>query len=402
MQILAIENLYRSMGVDYKDVVRIDYAELSAYDGEHVVLPVSFPFLAYSRDLCITIFSEKIIPVFLSLCILDDNLCDEEVSYLKNFSPIGCRDLRTLEIMKQYRIPAYLNGCMTLTFPKRQEAGRGNKVICVDVPESLFEAIPRHILEEAEFCSPICYRNELASHPEDAARDLYERYIAEARLIITTRLHVALPCMAAGVPVVFLKNDHSFRFCGIDAVVPFYDAEHFDAIDWDPRPLDLESHKQEVLRVAMRRVEGTFDRWNDLYCLSDRLENCASKEWFIEGVDNTKKSLASHWKQDDPIEYIIWGVTQTANVLYRYIGETYPYALLRGVIDKTKHVDFHGIMSCPKENVELSDNTYVLVCAAAAIKEAESWLSGKKLKGYFFCYECDDGLVNRSACASGE
>ena len=49
IQLLAIENLYNYMGIDYKEVVRIPFNQLSTYDGEYVVLPISFPLYGYSH-----------------------------------------------------------------------------------------------------------------------------------------------------------------------------------------------------------------------------------------------------------------------------------------------------------------------------------------------------------------
>ena len=60
MQLLAIENLYKYMGIDYNEVVRIPFSELSTYSGEYVILPLSFPFYGYSNGINITNFSPKI------------------------------------------------------------------------------------------------------------------------------------------------------------------------------------------------------------------------------------------------------------------------------------------------------------------------------------------------------
>ena len=54
IQLLAIENLYRYMGIDYNEVVRIPFNELATYDGDYVVLPISFPLHGYSHDAVIT------------------------------------------------------------------------------------------------------------------------------------------------------------------------------------------------------------------------------------------------------------------------------------------------------------------------------------------------------------
>lgn len=63
VQLLSVENLYHYMGVDYSEVVRISLDECWDYDGEDVVLPISFPLLSY-HGTDITCFSPKIHPVF--------------------------------------------------------------------------------------------------------------------------------------------------------------------------------------------------------------------------------------------------------------------------------------------------------------------------------------------------
>ena len=50
IQLLSIENLYNQMGIDYKDVIRVNYRELATYDGEYVILPISFPMLSYTHE----------------------------------------------------------------------------------------------------------------------------------------------------------------------------------------------------------------------------------------------------------------------------------------------------------------------------------------------------------------
>ena len=79
LQLVAIENLYREMGIDYKDVVKIGLSQLATYDGEYVILPISFPLYGYREGLNITMFSPKIIPVFLGLSIMSENLSDDEI-----------------------------------------------------------------------------------------------------------------------------------------------------------------------------------------------------------------------------------------------------------------------------------------------------------------------------------
>lgn len=402
MQLIAIENLYRSMGIDYSEVLRINYSELATYSGEYVVLPIAFPLIAYTHECLATVFSERIIPVFLSLCLLADVLERDDVDYLKRFAPIGCRDVHTLKIMRAHNIPAYLNGCMTLTLPKRAEAGRGTRVYLVDLPAELRAIVPVGLLENAVSLSPICAMDEIGSTPEKEAKKRYERYIADARLVITTRLHVALPCMAAGVPVVFLKKDFSFRFAGIDAVVPVHHEGDFEQIDWEPKPVELEAHKKEVLDLAERRVRDAFSSWGPLCNLSYRLEAVERPAYFVEGVDNAKRYIALHWERGKTGSYVLWGVTQAAASLFHYIQSEYPKMRLSGVIDRNKRVKIGGVDSCPATEIAVDSGTALFICAAAAARDAMKFAKENSLKDIYNCYEMDDALIfDRTGCDEG-
>lgn len=383
MQLLAVQELYRQIGIKDEDVIEINYGELATYSGEYVVLPISFPLLAYTPKGKVTCFSERIIPVFLGTCILDPHLCEEDIEYLKRFAPIGCRDVYTLNNLRDQGVPAYLGGCITLTLPKRAEAGLGKKVICVDVPERLRGLIPEELRNEAEFLSHTFYADQLNCSPSEIVRDRYDHYIKDGKLIITTRLHAALPCFAAGLPVVFLKDEYSYRFAGIDKVVQFYSKEDFGKIDWNPAPLEFEEYKAMAISVAEKRIKQAYEDNKDICDLSYYLENKDRPPFFVEFLDNTKEFIQENWSKDEPVKYVLWGITQTANAVQDYIEKEYPLAKLVGVVDRSKRIDFHGVQSCPKEEISVGEDCWYIVCAFAAVGEASEWFDTRGITTYF-------------------
>ena len=395
MQLIAIQELYHQMGIADEDIVRIDYGDLATYSGEYAVLPISFPLLAYTPEGKVTCFSERIIPVFLGTCILDPRLCDDDVAYLRRFAPVGCRDLYTLENLRSQGIPAYLGGCMTLTLPKRAEAGSGDRVICIDVPERLRGIIPAELREKAEFLSHTFYRDELDCEPEEMMRRRYEHYINDGKLIITTRLHAALPCFAAGLPVVFFKDEYSYRFAGVDAVVPFYSADRYGEIDWNPDPVDLEGYKKAVMDVARQRILGAFECNRAICELSELLEDRRRDPYYVEFLDNSKEFIRETWPEDEPIDYVLWGVTQIASALQDFIEREYPQARLVGVIDKTKRMSFRGVESCPKEELSVQGDPFYLVCAYAAVGEASDWFKRNGITRFY--QTADDDYTHKKA-----
>lgn len=384
MQILAIENLYNYMNIDYSQVVRIEVGELYAYDGEEIILPISFPLISYNDKLNVTCFSPKIHPVFLGLCILTSTLSSEDIDYLNRYAPIGCRDEHTLKTMQKYKIPAYLFGCMTMTFPLRETAVRG-KIFCIDIPKSISELIPENLLDKCIFLSNVRYSNELSASPEIIAKATYQQYIREAEMVITSRMHVALPCIAAGIPVIFAKDIYSYRFVGIDRLIKIYSQDQYNLIDWNSKTINYEKHKRAMLELAKARINNKSSVEIMIKDFQKSWPCQSNHQYYIENTYDTEKYLKENWDQEQEYKYILWGVTQTAQLVKEFIDENYPYAQLIAVIDKSKEIMFDGILSKKKEQLTLPKETTVFVCADAAIMEATQWLREMGIKNYFFC-----------------
>lgn len=133
--------------------------------------------------------------------------------WLKAKEPIGCRDTDTVERLKAAGIDAYFSGCLTLTFPEYR--GKREGIIYVDrVPEEWKKidwggkkiTYISHHVKGAEKWTP--------QERMEYARKQLELY-KTAELVITKRLHVALPCVAFGTPVITYQETFTpERFSG--------------------------------------------------------------------------------------------------------------------------------------------------------------------------------------------
>lgn len=138
--------------------------------------------------------------------------------YLKGYEPIGCRDLFTLEKLKGMGIDAYFSGCITLTLPQMPERPKKKEYVClVDLDKSVKERL-LEILQETEYevkiMTHIRKKDPLLSWEgrKRIVEDLLTTY-RNAKYVITKRLHCALPCLAQGTPVLFIKDDkYNTRF----------------------------------------------------------------------------------------------------------------------------------------------------------------------------------------------
>jgi hypothetical protein len=100
--------------------------------------------------------------------------------------PVGARDPHTFEMLRAAGIPAMLIGCATLTLPRYDGPRRG--VFSVDCPGP-GQAMTHRIS-----------RSTVVAEQWALATDFLERY-RTAEAVHTSRLHVALPCLAFGTPV---------------------------------------------------------------------------------------------------------------------------------------------------------------------------------------------------------
>jgi len=210
--------------------------------------------------------TDKIDPLFVSFHMNNTAapvmLSKKGIEYLKKHQPIGCRDQFTADTLKEKGIDAYFTGCLTLTLDsyKVNDSERGQDIYIVDPLYSYpnrdkvfynFRATIRNIINgkvfklgkqkkhlkkfvSSELLKEAIYVNQeplnTISDAEkfEMAESLLKKY-AKAKLIITSRIHCALPCLAMGTPVIFVNGFDKFvdscRFEGI--------LELFNRIDID-------------------------------------------------------------------------------------------------------------------------------------------------------------------------
>lgn len=185
-------------------------------------------------------------------------LSEASIEYFKKHAPIGCRDERTRDLLISHGVDAYFSGCMTLTLGKKYKTEENDgQYYFVDVPlnakrnlvnllslsnfflghvsdimhivrkfypydsklKTLYNAtifykeysiiFEREILLDAHY---ICqqskvYKQQYKSNEEllQRAENIVKAY-AKAKLVVTARIHCALPCLALETPVLYVHN----------------------------------------------------------------------------------------------------------------------------------------------------------------------------------------------------
>ncbi len=243
--------------------------------------------------------SEAIIPLFTSFHITQDHntyekiFSPESIAYFKKHQPIGCRDFYTQGLLESHGIESYYSACLTLTIKNEfAHLPKSDKVLLVDVLYKtqkrkrdikgaikkkwlLKQIIPENILLNAEHICQDAPKNMPENEKIKLAQKLLQQY-AQAKFVITSRIHCALPCLALGTPVLFVDGNlnhltDTTRFKGILEHLNVYDASPLiqtypgmlkalterpvfsnpTDIDWNNFPSNPDSH----LEIAKKLTE---------------------------------------------------------------------------------------------------------------------------------------------------
>jgi len=215
------------------------------------------------------------------------------------YGPVGARDLFTLGVLRSYGIPTYFSGCLTLTLDYGFKSAKRKQgyVLVIDIPESLAvaggetelryasqalhktpidyigllpgavrkifrELIPYALIDNINFrLQRISARKlEIITRLIKASQRVAE--IAGASLVVTSRLHVALPALAFDVPVVFVhENLRDPRFWGLTDFMNVYTPKRFrDLMEGgrlDPKDFGIPKYErlQELKTQLVERVK---------------------------------------------------------------------------------------------------------------------------------------------------
>lgn len=341
---LAIERIYDEMHIPEEERVDILQTDVHCYDGEYVVLPMTM-YLDYSEGYTFPL-SRRIIPVFIGIHMLAEMGDLRYMNQYQNFGPFGCRDEATMLSMRKNGLDAYISGCLSmLSVTRRSEACIGDKVFLVDVPNSLYDYIPQNIMNDVEVLSHIFDYSKMKMSEKESQKlgtqlaiERLEYYRQHAKLVVTSRLHCALPCLSMGIPVILVRAEipqryqsaFDGRFAGVDKFIKLYTEREFSNINWEPTPVDLEEIKRMQMNLAIQMISNAYNKYSALCDVSYWYEN-RKKGIYFSGVSNSYLSLKQ--KQD-----FLNGRTFEKNLLAYIFGEKLGrlHVVIYGAGDKGK------------------------------------------------------------------
>lgn len=209
---------------DSYESILIDRDKLGLYKGPKVKMIMNSWYLVNKNNKA---FSNNIDPIFVSLHVNNTkDITKETIEYLKKHEPIGCRDYATSLALAKRGVRTYFSSCLTTTLDEKYKAPeneRTDEIIFCDYKLGNYPEADKYLksLKEYNF-SKVTYTHhnnfsKKLTHEErfKAAEELLKKY-ARAKLVITSRIHCALPCLALGTPVILVKENYdNSRFGGL-------------------------------------------------------------------------------------------------------------------------------------------------------------------------------------------
>ncbi|MBU79243.1 MAG: hypothetical protein CMD29_03855 [Flavobacteriales bacterium] len=234
-----------------KSLIEVDRENLHTYDGPKVSLIMNGWFMQNSKNWPP---SNNIIPFFISFHInpvAKNNLLSKKgIEYFKKHEPIGCRDLYTQSILEKKGIKAYFSGCLTLTLKNKNKNFKREGILIIGALDRINPKVNfnNFFLELIKFpfklakyrklktrldnfilkqsFSKVLYKNQIIDTNKYNEKERVFlaneqlNLIKKSRLVITSRIHIALPAVAYGTKVIFLNDglqhiNHQSRLKGI-------------------------------------------------------------------------------------------------------------------------------------------------------------------------------------------
>lgn len=284
-----IQSLAAAQFFDNIDI-KINREALDEYDGEEVKMIFNGWFMHYPEHWPP---SNKIKPLFVAFHLnslaKNELLLENSIRYFKKHEPIGCRDINTKNILIEKGVDAYFSACLTLTLDiKYKTVQKNSRIYFVDPYyefrrknilsylstiftryndikalsrnkfktkswKNLFKAsafyqqyiqiFDREILANAEFIKheiPDTFESE--EEKFDYAELLLNKYNS-AHLVVTSRIHAALPCLALETPVFYTDNVNQLEvsYCRLDGI-----RELFNTIKCDNGKMSIENQSDKI------------------------------------------------------------------------------------------------------------------------------------------------------------
>lgn len=287
----------------------IQREELKEYNGEEAKMIMNGWYMHHPENWRPSEFIQPLYVAFhLNVLAKDSLMRAESVAYLKKHEPIGCRDYQTVRTLQSEGVDSYFSGCMTLTlgqkyFSKEKEdkcyfvdpyfktdwnlfsviknviyllahwnsisiisskypeskTGLRKKMILTTFYREYKKFFTKEILLNAEYINQ--QSEKLKSNTKTDFDYLHDaeklvRKYAKARLVVTSRIHCALPCLGLDTPVIYIEdyNQTEASRCKLEGL-----RDLFTILTWNKGKLNAEFDL--IDKISMFNLPKNKNNW---------------------------------------------------------------------------------------------------------------------------------------------
>lgn len=239
--------------------------------------------------------SKDILPIWIGTHFAQDTQTFLQKVLVVNpnyfLSSVGCRDLFTLEFFRKNYIKSYFSRCLTLTYPSRPTnklEGGGKKVYMVNISKEIMQYMPKNIVNESIIFNQraVYVNNEHWSNSLIRTQNMLDEYKENAKLVITTALHCACPCIAMGIPVILIAanpEENKTRFSALSGILDPISIDDIkkNKVNWKPEPIDISELKKAMITnfyLSIDEVTNIHQKKSELSDIRDFIENFRIKK----------------------------------------------------------------------------------------------------------------------------
>jgi len=298
-----IQSIAAKQWIHSDHILGLDRDRLNTYNGPSVKLVMNGWFMEEPMNWPP---SNKIIPLFLSFHLnpsaQKEMLTPQGIKYLKAHQPIGCRDKHTQKTLEEKGVKTYFSACLTLglkrnlyvapqtirkgilvispmerllpepkTFSLTQTNNFFNVLIqALKFPFKYFQyKIAMGKLDNflADSNEKVSWHSQLIDRKKESestriiAAENQLKLIASAQLVITSRIHSALPAAAFDTPVLFLSDglnhpNQKSRLEGMEAFFPIINSS--ELASWKNKKPKLSEVHHPFVKMIREEISAFF------------------------------------------------------------------------------------------------------------------------------------------------
>ncbi|KAG7339497.1 glycosyl transferase family 8 protein [Nitzschia inconspicua] len=283
----------------------------------------------------------KIEPILVAMHLNNQKVKDKfakSTEYLSKHWPIGARDTSTEAFFQSVGVHALFSACMTMTlrptisYDRLTLSRTDDDILIVDITDQGLDILPKHVKMAAKTLTA-------KVTDETMVDDQLGRYVLahemkmslqKARLVVTQRLHVALPAASMGTPVILILDNAlpggggangNSRFSGLQAAVHTINIhsesakqealEFLDNFQWDnppanPSPETIMIRRNALSVLTMCHGQDLFDSGRKFGVIPSEWkypseQSACSEAAADEDVIHIASALDPEWLDSQPI-----------------------------------------------------------------------------------------------------